>query len=218
MSKNDDLKFICGNLGDYVEAVRSLETLEQENIRGMVNNDTYDCMPWLDFIEVLKNQGFIEGYKNTYEMKDEYRDGIVIRKEQEVIYYHPDKGLILWASSHCTTLHEGKLYGEVILTESKIEEIRNILAQNQCSRGPLIKNDICQDHVRFSKDIRNNLIQTIKNIENVTSFSPRWNEYFLLTFVNHAETLNKCDFKITTRSKIEKCPKRIQEIINEKIW
>lgn len=177
-------------------------------------NDTYFSMSWEYFINLIKEYGFVEGL--TYKFKHEYCKEII--DEQAVIYYHPSKGLVIWAETYGgNSVNSGTLYGMI----KNIEDWKTLSKSlNQCSHGSSAYYNsegqmMQKECIDFSKDIREGLIYTLNNIESVTEFMPVWKDMKpFLWFVDYMESKEPgYNYKEITKSKIKRCPKELQDII-----
>jgi len=76
--------------------------------------DTHYGIKWDNFLELIKQHGFVEGLKYDW-LTPKYNDNEDDRIEEAILYYHPTKGLIIWATSYGNKDHinGGNLYGEI---------------------------------------------------------------------------------------------------------
>jgi hypothetical protein len=144
-------------------------------------NDTYYGITWNDFKELLKEKGFQKGlsYQKEYKHFEPYT------KEEFVIYYHKEKGLIVWAESYnnMTTINSGKLYGEIEANSKKDEEtIWRWLATGG-------KINSTERVYTTSHDIREGLFSMLDTLETAGHFLPKWiDKKRFLWFVDYIES------------------------------
>lgn len=175
---------------------------QKENILKSAN-DTYFNMSWDYFINLIKEHGFVEGL--TYDFKH-YQEKD--RTERAIIYYHPSKGLVIWATSYgnITSVNGGTMYGEIKFDETNTE-LWKVLSG--CSHG-----HSGEGFRHFSKDIREGLIHTINKIDNKCEFSQKWNKRQFLWFCDYTdEKTPGYDHNSITKAKIKQCPKELQDIL-----
>ena len=171
-------------------------------------NDTYMDMSWNYFINLIEKYGFKKGYEEIFK----YNGFNYNRDEKAVIYYHKEKGLIIFATSfnNTTTVNSGKLYGEIKANNNK-EDIETIW-QNLSTGGCIDEKNIIYE---TSHDIREGLFYKLNKLESAGTFLPIWTKKNrFLWFVNYVEEdKENFDYKEITKNKILKRPKEMQEII-----
>ena len=179
--------------------------LKAEHLKNI--NDTYSGMYWDCFKNLLKERGFVNGY--TYEF--DYPNYGFPCKEEAIIFYHPTKGLVLWAESfnEKTSVNGGTLYGEI---KANDKEGAKIIYEWLSSGGHLKDTDMVYE---TSHDVREGLFSKLDTLETGGKFLNRWiNKNKFLWFVDYVEDKVKgYSYKDITRRKIEKCPKELQNII-----
>lgn len=171
--------------------------------------DTYFGMSWKDFKKLLMARSFKIGFTN--ELSYNYNDHIGI--EEEIIYYQPDKGMIVYATSFSDqrTINGGTLYAEIQARDADTKTKETIW--KWLSTGGLInKEDLIYE---TSHDVREGLFSKLEILESTGTFLKKWtNKDRFLWFVNYIESKNKpYDSKMITQSKIERCPQELREII-----
>lgn len=73
--------------------------------------DTYFGITWIDFIEIAKAYGFKSGYFQKFTGTGRSNKGV---EEEEIIFFHKEKGLILHAESYDgESVNNANVYGEV---------------------------------------------------------------------------------------------------------
>lgn len=180
--------------------------------------DTYFCMGWNEFIQLIQKYGFKEGLKYEYSPKHEFEDCTKI--EEAVIYYRPD-GLIIWATSFSnkTSLSYGKLYGFIETEKIKDDpEYYDILSH--CSRDSLCYYDketretLVRKYVYFDYDAREALIYKINMIQSKTNFVSPWPKRpFLWLLDYNDEQIPNYDYYDINNKKISMCCPEVQYII-----
>jgi hypothetical protein len=184
--------------------------------------DTYYCMPWDDFIQLIQKNGFKEGLKYEFNPKPEYED--CIKTEEAIIYYRPD-GLIIWATSYDNkvVVNGGKLYGFIETKNLKNEpETNNIMSR--CSHdswryyGRETNEMVWRDYIYFIYDIREALIYTINKIHDKANFISPWPERPFLWFLDYNdEHIPGYDYLAINDKKISMCCSEVQHIILGKL-
>ena len=170
-------------------------------------NDTYFGMSWSYFKDLIKEKGFIDGY--SYEVK--YKGYSKPTTEEIIIWYHPQKGLIIYAESYSNkaSVNGGKLYGEIQANSKEDEEV----IWKWLSTGGCV--DIDNLIWYTSHDIREGLFSKLDTLESVGKFLNRWvKKDRFLYFVDYIESkIENYDYEKITKEKIKKCPKEMREII-----
>lgn len=170
--------------------------------------DTYFNMPWNDFIILIKDYGFIEGLRYNFEAPKHGFINEPDRIEEAILFYHPSKSLILWATSFGNNINGGKVYGMAEYEDWKT--CCKVLSG--CSHG---NNGEDKNILHFDYDIREGLIHTLNKIASNLRLLPKWQgRKPFMWFLDYAEEkVDGYDYKAITRSKIERCPKELQDII-----
>lgn len=169
--------------------------------------DTHFSMTWDELKALLSRKGFVNAL--TYEFEYIGRDET--RMEEAIIYYHPDKGMVVYADSYFgkTRVNGGNLYAEIQANRPEDEQT----IWRWLSTGG------CRDHERriyeTSHDIREGLFSKLDTLATAGKFLPEWtNKDRFLWFVDYMENKEPdYDYKAITQSKIEKCPEAFRKII-----
>lgn len=186
--------------------------------------DTSFRTTWNEFINIIKSYGFKEALHYDYEYKG-------TTTEQALLYYHPTKGLIIWATSYFngTSLNSGTLHGQVRYPET----IERIAVENQWgTRNEIVMTDNLKSGINslrgcshdaysdidkgitFSYDIRGALINKIEEIGTHLEFCSPWVSEQFLWFLDLKEQQTKDrDYKEITKEKILKCPDEFKSIV-----
>lgn len=167
--------------------------------------DTHYGMKWDEFKRLIKSYGFVPALE--YDFKYDYFGDSNI--EEDIIYYHPLKGMVIHATSYGNKDHinGGNLYAEI---EANSEEDVNTIYR-WLSTGGCIKDLIFETQ----QDIREGLFSKLVELETAGKFLNIWNKKNrFLWFVDYSEEkINGYDYKAITRSKIERCPQELRDII-----
>lgn len=165
--------------------------------------DTNSDMKWDEFKELLENKGFVNAL--TYDFK--YED----RTEQAILYYNPQNGLILWATSFGNKDHinGGELYGQI---KSKGEEHDHTIWRWLSTGGMVDK----ERHIYETRqDIREGLFSKLDTLESAGEWMPVWvGQGRFLWFADYVESKQAgFDYEIATAEKIKKCPEQFRKIL-----
>jgi hypothetical protein len=179
--------------------------LKEKHLKNI--NDTYFGMSWQYLKDLLKENGFINGY--SYEVK--YTCYSSTTDEEMIIYYHPEKGLVVWAESYSnkTSVNRGTLYGEI---KANNEEDATIIRKWMSTGGFIDRDELIHT---TAHDIREGLFSKIDTLETGGTFLTKWTKKDrFLWFVDYIETkVEGYDYEQITKDKIGKCPKELQNII-----
>jgi hypothetical protein len=200
-------------------------TMKNEYLKGL--GDTHFGMKWDEFLGIIKGYGFIEALQ--YEFDNENN------KEKAIIYYHPSKGLVIWATSYWNgkSVNGGSLYGQVKYTKPiEFEERKWSYAWGSGSNMEMVMTDelmaasrslngcshgaFCDigDGISFSYDVREALINKMHHIEQHLEFCNPWVTDQFLWFVDFVEDDQPgYDYKKITQEKIERCPVEFQNVV-----
>jgi len=165
--------------------------------------DTWFNMPWSEFKKKLEDYGFVLGLQ--YDIKHD--DQI----DEVVIYYHKEKGLVIFADSYFNKkdVNGGELYGEI---RANSEQDKQDIWLNLSSGGMSHYDNMVFE---TSHDVREGLFFKLSKLETSGKFLSQWlNKDRFLYFVDYVENkVEGYDYKKLTREKILKCPKKLQEIV-----
>lgn len=164
-------------------------------------NDTYFTMTWKWFKDRLIEGGFSVGL--SYDLP--YEDAI----EEAIIYYHKEKGLILWSQSFNdrTSVNGGTCYGEIkARSKDKMENIFQWMSTGGRQTDYIWKT---------SFDIREGMFHRIKQMEKDGDFLPRWtNSNRFLWFVDwNEQKIKDYDYKKISLEKLKCCSEEVQSIL-----
>ena len=160
---------------------------------------TWKEVNWKEFLEEATNEGFKIGYSKNFESE--------FGKEEEVIMYHQELGIILFADSYSgEKVNDVRGYAE--LKYNEIGSQWNLLVGCTYSSPTT---DIVQ--VFFEYRI---IFDTIKRVKSGWKFNARWSKpHFELNLINFKENTGKYpSYLKITQKKIEESSEEIQKIIN----
>ena len=202
-----------------------INTQKADYLKGL--GDTHFGMSWDKFISIIESYGFKVGYKYDFEHDNgEYAD-------EAALYYHPEKGLVIWATSYFnkSSVNGGKLYGQLKTNEKiEFETVKNeawgteykqmkmtdslkksFEPLNNCSHGAFMN---IETGIEFSLDVREGLINKLEAIGNGgLEFVKEWNNKSFLWFLDFEEEKGNYDREEITNEKISKCPEELQQIL-----
>jgi hypothetical protein len=172
--------------------------------------DTHWGIKWNDFLKLIKQYGFVEGLKYDW-LAPKYNDNEDDRIEEAIIYYHPRKGLVLWATSYGNKDHinGGNLYGEI---KANSKEDCNTIWKWLSTGGCINSNLMIY---KTQQDVREGLFSKLEVLESAGVFQEKWiDKNRFLWFLDYSEEKKESyDYKQISKEKIMRCPKDLQEII-----
>ena len=148
------------------------------------SNDTHANISLTNLVAIVTTFGFEEGYRRQFTSNLNNTP----TSEDEVIFYHEEKGLILYAETYrnsvinpCDSVSSAKIYGEVIINGVTLtDEQRNALID--CSHS-----GIKTGAIQFDIDYRRGFRTKLNSIATVLEFSKSWSGVPSLWFLNHVE-------------------------------
>lgn len=189
------------NLGMLASFIRDNQTKEN-HLKSV--GDTWFNMPWAEFKKKIEDYGFVLGLK--YDIKHDKNE-----IDEVVIYYHKEKGLVLFADSYFNKkdVNGGKLYGEI---QANSKEDRDIIWKWMSTGGCIDSDKLIYE---TQQDVREGLFHKLSMLESAGKFLPIWtNKNRFLWFVDYVEDdVKGYDYKKITHDKIMRCPKELQEIV-----
>ena len=174
--------------------------------------DTNGCMSWEEFMAIAEAYGFKVGYQKS--IKDGRYENDTVTKD-EVILFHEEKGIIIYAESYVDSIMSGGkgvnravVYGEVI-ADGELTEMQR--AAFVGSHGSL-KNH--KGFVRFNfhathYGLRSSLDALSANFE----FSKHWRKDHFVWFLNYFEGDKGDDYDRIDKEKIAQCSPEVGKII-----
>lgn len=167
--------------------------------------DTHFDITWIDFIEIAKAYGFKSGYSQKFTGTGWSDKGV---EEEEIIFFHEEKGLILHAESYYgKSVNSAKVYGEV--------KIGNKLEKNQwealigCSHG-----GNGNGTMSFDVDVREGFRFHLDALSEAFEFSKSWSKVPFLWFLNYMDTKNEnYSYEKINKQKIDASTPEVRKII-----
>lgn len=167
--------------------------------------DTHFGITWIDFIEIAKAYGFKSSYCQKFTGTGWSDKGV---EEEEIIFYHEEKGLILHAESYDgKSVSSAKVYGEVKIGD-KLEK-NQWEALNGCSHG-----GNGNGTMHFDVDVREGFRFHLDALSEVFEFSKSWSKVPFLWFLNYMDTKDEnYSYKEINKQKINACTPEVRKII-----
>lgn len=167
--------------------------------------DTHFGITWQDFIKIVKAYGFKCGFCQKFTGTG-YSEECV---EEEIIFFHEEKGLILYAESFGgDSVNSANVYGEVKLNDGKLEKSQWD-ALNGCSHSANENGTLC-----FHVDVRKGFRFHLDAISEAFEFSTSWSKVPFLWFLNYMDTEDKnYNYEKINKQKIAACTPEVRKII-----
>lgn len=168
--------------------------------------DTHFGITWQTFIEIAKAYGFKRGYCQKFTGTGWSDKGV---EEEEIIFFHEEKGLILHAESYDgKSVNSAIVYGEVKINGGKLE--RNQWdALNGCSNG---SNE--NGTMSFEVDVREGFRFHLDALSEAFEFSKSWTKVPFLWFLNYMDTKDKnYSYEKINKQKINASTPEVRKII-----
>jgi hypothetical protein len=194
--------------------------IKEEHLKSI--GDTYFGMKWNDFKELLKRYGFQEGLSYNF-INDSFGNK---HNEEAILYYHKEKGLILWATTYGEdSINGGTVYGQVkINKEDDYKDLYKVLNCTHDSFGWYdreSRTEGLKDAVYFNMDVREGLIYKLENINKVAEFASQWTvenhskkpRMYLYDFIEDDQ--EGFSFKDSTMDKINRACQDVRDIIGD---
>lgn len=165
--------------------------------------DTYWGVSWQEFLTLLTKHGFIQALKYDINHGDDV--------DEAIVYYHPQKGLVIWATSfyNKTVINSGNLYGEI---KANSKEDCKAVWRNISTGGCIDKEEMIYS---TKQDVREGLFHKISSLESAGTFLLKWSKKNrFLWFVDYVEDDEPgYDYKTITAAKIDRCPQELRSIV-----
>lgn len=167
--------------------------------------DTHFGITWIDFIEIAKAYGFKSGYCQKFTGTGWSDKGV---EEEEIIFFHEEKGLILHAESYDgESVNSAKVYGEVKIGD-KLEK-NQWEALNGCSHG-----GNGNGTMSFDVDVREGFRFHLDALSEAFEFSKNWSKVPFLWFLNYMDTKNEnYSYEKINKQKIDASTPEVRKII-----
>lgn len=168
--------------------------------------DTHFGTTWQEFIEIAKAYGFKCGFCHKF-IGTGWSDKKGV-EEEEIIFFHEEKGLILHAESFDgKSVNSAKVYGEVKINETFEENQWDAL--NGCSHG-----GNGNGTMHFDVDVREGFRFHLDAVSEAFEFSTSWTKVPFLWFLNYMDTKKKnYNYEKINKQKIKACTSEVQKII-----
>ena len=167
--------------------------------------DTHFGITWQTFIEIAKAYGFKSGYCQKFTGIGWSDNGV----EEEIIFFHEEKGLILYAESYDgNSVNSAKVYGEVKINDGKLER-KQWDALNGCSHS-----SNGNDTMSFNVDVREGFRFHLDTLSKAFEFSKSWTKIPFLWFINYRDTKEKkYSYEEINKQKINASTPEVRKII-----
>lgn len=166
--------------------------------------DTHFGTTWIDFIEIAKEYGFKSGYCKKFTGTSWSDKGV---EEEEIIFFHEEKGLILHAESYnAKTVNSAKVYGEVKIGD-ELEE-NQWKALNGCSNG-----SNGNGTMYFEVDVREGFRFHLDALSESFKFSKIWSKVPFLWLLNYMDTKGQYNYEDINKKKINDSTPEVHKII-----
>lgn len=167
--------------------------------------DTHFGITWQKFVEIVKAYGFKSGYCQKFTGTGWSDKGV---EEEEIIFFHEEKGLILHAESYDgKSVNSAKVYGEVKIGEEL--ERNQWEALNGCSHG-----GNGNGTMSFDVDVREGFRFHLDALSEAFEFSKSWTKVPFLWFLNYMDTKDKnYSYEEINKQKINASTPEVHRII-----
>lgn len=176
---------------------------KEEHLKSI--GDTHSGITWIDFIEIAKAYGFKSGYCQKFTGTGWSRKDV---EEEEIIFFHEEKGLILHAESYDgKSVNSARVYGEVKIGD-KLEK-NQWEALNGCSHG-----GNGNGTMSFDVDVREGFRFHLDALSEAFEFSKNWTKVPFLFLLNYMDTRDEnYNYKKINKQKIDACTPEVRKII-----
>lgn len=177
---------------------------KEEHLKSI--GDTHIGITWQDFIENMKAYGFKHGFCQKFTGTGRSDKGV---EEEEIIFFHEEKGLILHAESYNgNSVNRAHVYGEVKINDEKLDK-KQWGALNGCSSG-----SNGNGTMHFEIDVREGFHFYLDAISEAFEFSKNWTTVPFLWFLNYMDTKEKgYNYEEISKKKIAACTPEVRQII-----
>ena len=164
---------------------------------------------WKQFIKLTKAYGFKCGFCQKFTDTGIWPWSNKGPEEEEIIFFHEEKGFILYANSYRTYVKEAKLYGEIkadVLKKCQLDALSGCDYARNGDGTMTLEADVSEGFCfKF-----NALVETFE-------FSKSWSKVPFLWFLNYVETEQE-DYSRDSRQKINEkkiayCTPEVSRII-----
>lgn len=183
--------------------LNAINKIKENHLKSI--NDTHFGITWLEFVKIVKAYGFKCGYCQKF-IGTGWSDKDV--EEEEIIFFHEEKGLILHAESfNGKSVNSATVYGEIKIGD-KLEE-NQYEALNGCSHG-----GNGNGTMSFDVDVREGFRFHLDALCEAFEFSKSWSTLPFLWFLNYMDSKDEnYDFEKITKQKINASTSEVKKII-----
>lgn len=182
-----------------LELVKLIEQAKKD-----YSHDTHHGITWNEFKRIVKSYGFELGFRKKF-IGTTWVGGD--SKEEENIFFHKEKGLILYAESFSTKfVYKANVYGELKINENELSQMQRY-ALASTSHGT------DGDRVYFKADVREGLYAKLDSISASFEFAKQWKK--LNPFFNLSNSFENQTRKVT-REKLKESSSEVCSIVSIK--
>lgn len=198
---NEKTENILRVIGGRIEIIDNHVKTEQLMRLG----DTFFDITWQDLIKIVKEYGFKCGFCHKFTGTG-FSDKKVI--EEEVIFFHEEKGLILHATSIdgnkvcCATVY-GEVKSNEMLTAKQLDALKGCL-YIRCNKN---------NTMSFLVDVQEAFKEHLNAISEAFGFSKSWTKVPFMYFLNYMEVLKNYDYKKISMEKVAYSKPEVRKII-----
>ena len=165
---------------------------------------SFGITTWKEFIDIAITYGFNCGFCQKFvgSLSDKSFE------EEEIIFFHQEKGLILHAESfEGSRVNRAEVYGEVLMDEENSYLLESLIGCNQ-----YIEN--ANGTISFSVDVRYGIYSQIDTISENFVFSKSWSKVPFLSFHNYMDIKDEnYSYEKINKQKIASCTPEVRTII-----
>lgn len=170
------------------------------------HSDVYYEISWENFVKTILDYGFFVGYKEDVSGNKYYESKL----DEIVIFYHKEKGLVLFAESNdCkSSLTELKVYGEIKAIHEELTTKQKYALSNVSFYDPN------GGTITFSIDTKKEILKCLDIISENFDLCKKWSQIPLLHFLTTQEVIEKSsDYKQITMDRLMKSEKELKDIV-----
>ncbi len=166
---------MADELKNQIEALKNSTSRTHYFIQ---HNDTYNGMPWVEFIKVVERYGFKLGYYNIFKGEDNIY-------EREALYYLEEKGLVLHVyTKGGVCINWAELYGEFNAPHSF--NLNDFFSSIQLYGGLSYFRDMTKT-VSFYIDVKEGFNYITDTIVTNFDLNAKWHSGWVSGFYNYME-------------------------------
>lgn len=142
----------------------------------------YHITRWEMFCQMMMEQGFRSGYEAKFTCPE--IGGF--RPDTEAVFFNPDNGLVIYASSFGGEfLNQATMYGEIHLGQC------GLLGEQKALLSLCERTDFWAEGIAFSKEIRRGFNHYIKLFKESFRFHSPWTRKTEISLLNYADKNKK---------------------------